>query len=399
MELIDKLKILGNAAKYDICASTATSKKHHIPGGMGNVFQHTICHSFTPDGRCVNLLKVLMSNECQADCFYCPSRSQMDVPRASFTPTELSKLFIEFYQRNYIEGLFLSSGIKFNTSQTMEDMLKTCEIIRYQYKYNGYIHLKILPNASYDYVERACQLANRVSINAEVPSQEYMCKISNVKNMEQDILQRMYWIKEMGSKDSKAENISQSTQFIVGAAGENDKAIINTINSLYAKYKLTRTYFSTFVPIKDTPLENNTPTASYREGKLYQADFLMRIYKYKVSEFVYDNNNNLPSDLDIKLAIALKNLEQFPKEINTSPYSELIKIPGIGPITATRILKLRKDCIKISSLNQLKKLGAFTNRAQFFITIQGRLQGDIRLLRTRINLERQQKNYKQLTLF
>jgi len=398
MELEEKLKILGNAAKYDICASTATNKKHHIPGGIGNVFQHSICHSFTPDGRCVNLLKVLMSNECQSDCFYCPSRSAMDVPRTSFTPEELSKLFIEFYKRNFIEGLFLSSGIKFTTSQTMEDMLKTCEIIRYRYKYNGYIHLKILPNSPYEYVERACQLANRVSINAEVPSPEHMDKVSKVKNWEKDILQRMAWIKNLSVK-GESKNISQSTQFIVGAAGENDSTIIQSMERLYQKFNLTRTYFSTFVPLKGTPLENQPAADSFREGKLYQADFLMRIYKFKAADFVYTTQGNLPEDIDVKLAISLNKLKEFPKEINTSNYGDLLKIPGIGPQTAQRILTLRRNGIKITSLDQLKKIGAHTNKAQFFITINGRLQGNVNFLLAKIQLERERKHYKQLTLF
>ncbi|KJS81387.1 MAG: hypothetical protein JM58_17020 [Peptococcaceae bacterium BICA1-8] len=398
MEITEKLKILGNAAKYDICASTATNKKHDISGGIGEVFQHTICHSFTPDGRCVNLLKVLMSNECQGDCFYCPSRSTMDIPRTSFTPEELSKLFIEFFKRNFVEGLFLSSGIKFNTSQTMEDMLKTCEIIRYSYQYNGYIHMKILPNSPYSYVERACQLANRVSINAEVPSQEHMGKISKFKHWERDILQRMDWIKNLSDKKN-SKNISQSTQFIVGAASENDNSIIQAMNRLYKTYSLTRTYFSTFVPIKDTPLENQPAAESTREGKLYQADFLLRIYKFKASDFVFNTNGNLPSDIDVKLAISLHNLQDFPKEVNNCSYSDLIKIPGIGPLTAQRIMTLRKNNIKIDSLAQLKKIGAQIKNAQFFLTINGRLQGNITFLLSKIELERERKHYKQLTLF
>ncbi|MFZ5943148.1 MAG: putative DNA modification/repair radical SAM protein [Bacillota bacterium] len=398
MELVEKLKILGNAAKYDICASTATNKKSSIGGGMGEVLRHTICHSFTPDGRCVNLLKVLMSNECQSDCFYCPNRKDMDIPRTSFQPEELSKLFIEFYKRNYVEGLFLSSGIKFSTSQTMEDMLKTCEIIRYKHKYNGYIHLKILPNASYDYVQKACQLANRVSINVEVPTQEHMKKISKVKLLNQDILQRMKWVKELGGS-KEGRHITQSTQFIVGAAGENDQTIINSMDNLYKRYKLTRSYFSTFVPLKNTPLENIPPGETHRESKLYQADFLLRIYKFKLNEFVYQPNGNLPEDTDLKLSIALQNIHRFPLEINTASYAELIKIPGIGPQTAQRILSLRRAGIKVSSLEQLKKMGGVISRGQFFITINGRIQSNINILMDKITLEKERKYYKQQTFF
>lgn len=398
MELTAKLKILGNAAKYDICASTATKKKSAIKGGFGDVFSHTICHSFTPDGRCVNLLKVLMSNECQSDCFYCPSRSSMDIPRVSFTPEELSKLFVEFYQRNFVEGLFLSSGIKFSTANTMEDMLKTCEILRYKYKYKGYIHLKILPNAPYDYVQRACQLANRVSINVEVPSQEHMSKISNYKQLKRDIFQRMEWVKNLALTRER-KNISQSTQFIVGAAGEKDQTIIKSLVKLYQDYGLQRSYFSTFVPVKNTPLENQPPAEKYREGKLYQADFLLRIYKYNPADFVFEKDGNLPSDMDVKLAIALNNITHFPKEINTCNYRQLIKIPGIGPQSSQRIITLRRKGIKITSLDQLKKIGAAINRAKFFITINGKIQGNIKNLQENINLERERKHYKQLTLF
>ncbi|MFZ7104966.1 MAG: putative DNA modification/repair radical SAM protein [Peptococcaceae bacterium] len=398
MELTEKLRILGNAAKYDICASTATNKKHNIKGGFGDVFQHTVCHSFTPDGRCVNLLKVLMSNECQSDCFYCPSRKDTDIPRTSFAPEELSKLFVEFYKRNFVEGLFLSSGIKFNTSRTMEDMLKTCEMLRYKYRYNGYIHLKILPNASYDYVQRACQLANRVSINVEVPTQEHMSKLSNYKQLERDILHRMGWIKELSTLQ-KSKNITQSTQFIVGAAGEDDKTIINSMAKLLQDFNLTRSYFSTFVPIENTPLENNAPAESYREGKLYQADFLLRIYKYRPADFVFEKNGNLPGDIDVKLAIALNNPAGFPREINSCNYSQLIKIPGIGPQTGQRIMALRKNGIKISSLGQLKKIGAAVNRTQFFITINGKTQGNINVLHSKILLDRERSHYKQMSLF
>lgn len=387
MELIEKLKILGAAAKYDVCATTAKRfDKGKRPWGKAP--SSGICHSFTPDGRCISLFKVLMTNECISDCAYCPNRFDQNIERVSFTPEELSKLFMQFYKRNYVSGLFLSSGIAINRQRTLEDMLKTIEILRYQYKFKGYVHLKVLPGASQEYIEKAVKLSDRLSINAEVPNNDYLQKLSERKNFTDDIVEPMKLINDLSQK---RQYITQSTQFIVGAAGEKDKEILATTNQLYQDVGLRRAYFSAFQPVEGTPLEKNSPSRIKREHRLYQADFLLRKYDFEFEDLVFEDDGQLAENLDPKLAMALTNVAKFPLEINKAPYQELLEIPGIGPVSAKRIVSGRQN-FSIKNLNQLKNMGVVTKRAAPFITIRGKKVGDIDSLLAK-------KKYKQLSLF
>ncbi|SES86307.1 putative DNA modification/repair radical SAM protein [Anaerobranca gottschalkii] len=372
MDSFQKLIILGTAAKYDVCASTSTpNSKKFAPSGLGRTTVHGVCHSFTPDGRCISLLKVLLTNYCQKDCAYCPNRKDRDIQRTSFSPEELAKVFMEFYKRNYVEGLFLSSGIKKDTHTTMDELIKTIEILRYKYQYNGYIHLKILPGAKDEHIETACKLANRVSINCETPDETYLSKLSKLKSFEKDILSPMATIKKYLSK----YNSSQSTQFIVGAAGERDFDILARVNNLYQNYGIKRAYFSAFTPIINTPLEKEKQTPLTRENRLYQSDFLLRLYGFKLEDLPFEKGF-LPDNLDPKLAFALKNLHLFPIEINKAPLRDLLKVPGIGPISGKRIIALRRE-FTITNPQMLKNLGVVLKRALPFLTFQGKCYGDI----------------------
>jgi len=387
MELLEKLEILGSAAKYDVCATTA-NRSDNRKRPWGKLPSSGICHSFTPDGRCISLFKVLMTNECVSDCAYCPNRFDQNIQRVSFTPEELSKLFMQFYERNYVSGLFLSSGIAINRQRTLEKMLKAIEILRYQHKFKGYIHLKVLPGASQEYIEKAVELSDRLSINAEVPNNEYLHKLSELKDFNNDIVEPMKLIDNLSQKKNY---ITQSTQFIVGAAGEKDKEILATTNQLYKDVGLRRAYFSAFQPIKGTPLAKNNSSSVKREHRLYQADFLLRKYDFNFNDLIFEENGQLSENIDPKLAIALNKADKFPLEINKASYHELLEVPGIGPVSAKRIIRGRKK-FSIKTLNQLKNIGAVTKRAAPFITINGKKVGDIDNLLAN-------KEYKQLSLF
>ncbi|WP_350344488.1 putative DNA modification/repair radical SAM protein [Proteinivorax tanatarense] len=366
----EKLVILGEGAKYDVCASTSVNHKKVFSGsklGLGTTSSCGVCHSFTPDGRCISLLKVLMTNVCQKDCCYCPNRRQRDVKRTSFTANELASLFIEFYRRNYVEGLFLSSGVKNTTFQTMDEMLQCIEIIRYKHNFNGYIHLKILPGAKEEQIEAACTLANRVSINCEAPQQKHLNKLSKTKNFNKDILNTFKTI----DKYQGTNKCNQSTQFIVGASGETDKDILSRVDSLYNNFGVKRAYFSAFTPVMGTPLESLSSTPLLRENRLYQSDFLIRLYNFKVHDLTFINGN-LQDNMDPKLAFALNNLALYPIEVNTANFDKLLKVPGIGPVSAKRIIKLRRTT-KILDPNQLKAIRVVVKRALPFISLNGKV--------------------------
>lgn len=364
MDTIGKAKILGDAAKYDICLSSC------IGGGRAkdpkDPIHKWIYPASLPDGKITHLLKVLLSNECENDCKYCVNRWGRDFQRISFEPEELVKLFMELYRKHLVHGLFLSSGIAWGINQTMEKMITAVEILRKKTLFKGYIHLKILPGADFSLVEQAAQLANRISLNLEAPTQKGLTKISH-KDIKNDIYQRMKWI----NKITSAENLrtSQTTQFVVGASDESDYELLKTTDWLYHHLKLARTYFSAFQPVENTPLENHPPTPLLREHRLYQADFLLRCYGFKFEELKFSPEGNLPLDLDPKMAFALTNMDKFPLEINKASKEELLRIPGIGPTSATRIIK-RKD--KFHTIEELKKVGVVTKRASAFILIDGK---------------------------
>ncbi|KNZ69279.1 radical SAM protein [Thermincola ferriacetica] len=368
MDTLEKMRILGGAAKYDVCAATGCSSGHSK--GFQGAIRNVVCHSFLPDGRCVSLFRVLMTNACQKDCFYCPNRVQRDVPRTGFQPEELAKLFMEFYRRNYVEGLFLSSGVSYRPEKTMADMLNTVELLRFKYQYKGYIHLKILPGATYDYVEKATELATRVSINVEAPNQKRLKSLSKTKNLSDDVLVRMKWVNKLMGRNRLPAG--QTTQFVVGAAGESDAEILGSVNNLYRNYGLHRAYFSAFQPIPETPLEDMAATPLLREHRLYQADILMRQYRLTFEELSFDKNGNLPLEMDPKLAVALKNIDRYPLEVNKASYYELLRVPGIGHTSAGRIIKARKSC-RITEITQLKRMGVVVTRALPFLTVNGKI--------------------------
>lgn len=374
MNTLDKLKVLGSAAKYDICSASAcgpgTSSRAASP-------RNAVCHSFTPDGRCISLFKVLQTNNCQKDCAYCPNRVQRDIPRASFTPDELASVFFEFYRRNYVEGIFLSSGIAGGSSHTMEELIKTAEILRLKYKYQGYIHLKIIPGAKYAYVERAVQLATRVSINIEAPTPGHLNKLSKLKNYDDEIINRMKWIKQFSSKGNLPGG--QTTQFIVGAAGESDSDILKTSSALYNQTGLRRVYFSAFQPVSGTPLEGLKAAPVLREHRLYQCDFLFRQYGFGLNDIYFSREGNLPLDLDPKMSFALNNLHLFPLEINKASHKELLRVPGIGPASARRIIQARRSFL-INSADELKNMGVVVKKALPFVQINGRFRESHKLI-------------------
>ena len=394
LDLEQKLEILGAAAKYDICAST--SIKTPRPTGRDTIGSHApagICHSYTPDGRCVSLLKVLMTNACRNDCKYCVNRISHDFERSSFEPEELAKIFIELYRRNYLEGIFLSSAVQINTTYTMERMVQTAEILRYKYNYRGYIHLKALPHASADLIEHGAQLADRMSINLESPSPDRLKLIAADKNFMLDLIEPINVIQKQIKKGLL--KAGQTTQFVVGAAGETDAELLRTTNWLYKKKDLKRAYFSAFVPAESTPLSETKPIPLLREHRLYQADWLMRFYQFELNDLVMQKDGNLNLELDPKMTAAIKHVTNFPLEINRAPFKMLLRIPGIGPTAARRIYRVRKEH-RLTEINELKNLGVVIKRAKPFILINGKAQGNIKNIMTIKQLELFQSFTSQL---
>lgn len=384
MELMDKLKILSNAAKYDVSCSSSGSKRKNTKNGIGSAAEYGICHSFTPDGRCVSLLKILFSNNCIFDCKYCINGSSKDFNRVTFTPEEVCDLTINFYKRNYIEGLFLSSAVVKNSNYTMELLLKTVKKLRLEHNFNGYIHLKAIPGASERLIEEAGKYVDRMSVNIELPSSESLKLLAPQKSKDK-ILTPMKTIKNniINYKEMK-KNIKstplfvpggQSTQLIVGATPESDFKIMNLSQNLYDKFNLKRVYYSAYVPV----IKNNNllPDISHppmlREHRLYQADWLLRFYGFKADELLKDENENFDLNFDPKTQWALSNLNDFPVEINRASYETLLRVPGIGVTSAKKILKIRR--VHSLSFDDLKKLRVVLKRAKYFITCSGKYYG------------------------
>lgn len=385
MDIIEKLKILSDAAKYDVSCSSSGSNRKNTNNGIGNASASGICHSFTPDGRCISLLKVLLTNYCVYDCSYCINRISNDIPRAVFTPEELAELTINFYKRNYIEGLFLSSAVINNPNHTMELLTKCVKLLRKVYKFNGYIHLKAIPGADEYLIKEAGLYADRMSVNIELPSSNSLKLLAPQKKKE-NILKPMGLIKNsiIETKDSLKFIKStpqfvpggQSTQLIVGATPENDLKIIKLTEGLYKKYSLKRVYFSAYVPVVQNnpklPLISHPPLL--REHRLYQADWLLRFYGFKASELLKEDNPNFDTNYDPKTSWALNNIHIFPIEVNKASYEMLLRVPGIGVRSALRIVAARK--VAFLTYDNLKKLGVVMKRAQYFITCKGKYSGD-----------------------
>jgi putative DNA modification/repair radical SAM protein len=366
MDLIEKLEILSEDAKFDLCGSYLCSpqeirRKSTI---YGWIYPTTL-----PNGTTVRLLKTLLSNDCIHNCYYCANRADRPFKRLSFTSDEMVRLFLEMKRRNLVDGLFLSSAVTKSPKETMENMLKVAEILREVYKFKGYIHLKILPESSEDYLIRAMELADRVSINLEAPKKEYLTKIAPQKNFD-NLFKKIEIINKLLLKD-KRPKYGFTTQFVVGAENEKDKEILYTVYNLYKKYNLNRAYFSAFKPIPMTPFEDLPPTSTWREHRLYQADFLLRKYNFSLEELIFQSDGNLYINEDPKWIWAINHPEFFPIEINKANLNELLRIPGIGPICAKRIINERKKN-KIRNIKDLEKLGVVVKRASKFILINGK---------------------------
>ncbi len=361
---IQKIKTLGEAAQYDICS--ACTKEGRVQSPLGK----WIYPSPLPDGRTVYLLKVLLQNACSNNCFYCANRKDRSFKKTQFTPEELARLFIELYSQRKVNGLFLSSALGDDAIKTQSQMNKAAEILRQRYKFNGYIHLKILPSSTFSQVAEAVKLATRVSINLESPTENNLKKIAPEKSFAGN-MKRIEWINLLAKKETKLVPAGSTTQFIVGSSGETDKELINFSFKLYKVYRIRRAYFSAFQPVDKTPLEKLPPTPLMREHRLYQADFLIRRYGFSSEDIMFDEKNNLSLNLDPKLTWALAHPEKFPVEINKASLSTLISIPGIGPTSARKIIKMR---IKksINTIEEIKSIGAWAKRAENFILINGK---------------------------
>jgi putative DNA modification/repair radical SAM protein len=410
-----KLKILADAAKFDVsCASSGNSRKNN--GGIGNAVAAGICHSFTDDGRCISLFKILMTNNCIYDCAYCINRRTNDRPRATFTVQEIVDLTINFYRRNYIEGLFLSSGVIRNPDYTMERMMLVAKKLRLEERYFGYIHMKAIPGANQDLIQQAGRYADRLSVNIEIPTEFQLKKLAPEKNY-QSVLQPMNQIKE-GIQIYKEERkkyrripkftpAGQSTQLIVGATPESDRQILQLSSNFYNQQQLKRVYYSGYLPVneydKRLPAMQSPPLV--RENRLYQSDWLMRFYQFSVDEILTEEHPFLDLDVDPKLAYALRNLHLFPVDINRADYPLILRVPGIGVQSAKMIVDARR--FRRLTSYHLKKIGVVMKRAQYFITcneLAGRvLDWEPSRLKSHIVAESQMKRRKagdtQLMLF
>ena len=380
MDMYEKLTILTDAAKYDV-ACTSSGVARGAGGKIGSAAAAGICHSWSADGRCISLLKVLFTNYCQYDCAYCVNRKSNDVPRAAFTPRELADLTIEFYRRNYIEGLFVSSGVIRSADYTMEQMIKAVRILREEYGFNGYIHAKVIPGASQALVEILGNLVDRLSVNIELPSEKSLQLLAPDKTRT-NIFTPMKTITEK-KEISRQELIKyrhaprfapagQSTQMIIGASDESDFHILRLSQALYDKYRLKRVFFSAYIPMNNDKLLPSVETKPplLREHRLYQADWLLRFYGFRAEEILSEQDSMFNPLLDPKCNWALNNMHLFPVEVNDAPYEMLLRVPGIGVTSAKRIIRARKTAWL--DFDGLKKLGIVMKRAQYFITCKGK---------------------------
>ena len=473
-DIQEKLHILADAAKYDVACTSSGVKRKGQEGMLGNAESCGICHSFASDGRCISLLKILMTNHCIYDCKYCVNRVSNDVPRATFTPEEICELTVEFYKRNYIEGLFLSSGVLKDPTYTMEKMCETLSLLRTKYAFNGYIHVKTIPGASDELLAAAGFLADRISVNLELPTAEGLKRLAPNKSF-QTILKPMKRVSATIAESRQAIGKSgymerssgnaylpgsifeknrmrlapqerysqgnsslweyahstavpaivsergqirefapagQSTQMIIGATDENDYTLLQTTQRLYQTYDLKRVFYSAYIPInEDQALPGlDTPVPLLREHRLYQADWLLRFYGFQADELLSETRPNFNVQLDPKCDWALQHLGEFPVEVRTASYDVLLRVPGIGPKSAGRIVNARR--YGSISFEHLKKMGVVLKRAHYFITCGGKMMyrtpieeqyitRQLTSVNTRENwqIQHQQENHRQMSLF
>jgi putative DNA modification/repair radical SAM protein len=422
MELAERIKVLSSGAKYDVSCSSSGSERKNTGSMIGDTAACGICHSFTQDGRCISLLKILMSNDCVFDCQYCVNRRSNDIQRASISPQELCELTMGFYRRNYIEGLFLSSAVFVNPDYTMEILLQTVKMLREVYMFNGYIHLKAIPHADQALIDQASRYVDRMSVNIELPSEQGLKRLAPSKTKE-SILKPMKQLSDIylnGQEITRQNNLlgtlgnvlisdpihkpkpksnrpipaGQTTQLIIGATPDADGTILRLSQALYRLYRLKRVYYSAYMPVGNSKLLPSAPANTKRENRLYQADWLIRFYGFDVDEFI-SPEVNLNYDLDPKTDWALRNMDKFPIEINSSPYEVLLRVPGIGVKNAWRIVRARKS--GRLGLEDLKRMKVVLKRAINFITIDGKFFGMRNY--NQLNNYMLQESARQLSIF
>lgn len=406
----EKLRILSDAAKYDVSCSSSGSSRKNTSNGLGNAAYSGICHSWSADGRCVSLLKILMTNYCIYDCKYCISRKSNDIERAILTPDEIVRLTINFYRRNYIEGLFLSSGVIKNADHTMEQMIAVAKKLRLEENFNGYIHMKVIPGASRELIHEIGLYVDRVSVNIELAENKAL-KLLAPDKKPTDISTSMGLIRRNQIQNTEEKKLfkstpsfipaGQTTQMIIGAGGESDFAILNRSENLYKNFGLKRVYYSAYVPVNKSGLLANTDAVPMlREHRIYQADWLLRFYNFKAEEILDEKNPFIDPLLDPKANWAVQNWHLFPMEINRAPYKDLIRIPGIGVTSAKRIVMARRH--NVIKYEHLKKLGVVIKRAKYFITVNGEFMGfrkeSPELIRNAL-MEKEKMEMQQLKLF
>ena len=420
MSVMEKLRILTDAAKYDVACTSSGTFRGNDGTGLGNCVQMGICHSFAADGRCISLLKILFTNECIFDCKYCINRRSNDVPRASFTPDEICELTIEFYRRNYIEGLFLSSGILKSPDYTMELICAALEKLRKVYRFQGYIHVKAIPGASEELIQRVGFLADRMSVNLELATAEGLRTLAPHKTRDK-ILKPMRLVQNGRSQNAYELKVyhhapsfvpaGQSTQMIVGATPETDYQMLHVAETLYQRFDLKRVFYSAFVSVnvdKALPAKTDQGPPLLREHRLYQADWLLRYYKFEAKELLTEEEPNFNPLFDPKCNWALRHLEYFPVEANRAPYEMLLRVPGLGYRSAGRIVRARR--LGTLDFQDLKKIGVVLKRAMYFLTCNGRTMYPVKLEQDyiarnlldageRLPQEVRGMTYQQLSLF
>ena len=416
MDLKEKLQILSDAAKYDVACTSSGVERKNTGRGTGNCIMPGICHSFSADGRCISLLKILFTNECIFDCRYCINRRSNDVPRASFTPQEVCDLVMGFYRRNYIEGLFLSSGILMSPDTTMDLLYQTLYKLRREYHFQGYIHVKAIPGADPELVERTGYLADRMSVNLELPTAEGLQALAPQKQRPKMLapIRQVYRQRKQNRHEltlyrhaPKFVPAGQSTQMIVGASGESDWQIMKVAEHMYRKYEMKRVFYSAFLRVNEDRLLPVLPGGPplLREHRLYQADWLLRSYGFRAEELLDEETQDFDTRVDPKCSWALAHLDAFPVEVNTAAYETLLRIPGVGVTSARRILSARR--VGPLHIDGLRKLGVVMKRAQYFLTASGKMAEGLRftpdsVLRGLIAAERPslpQQEMVQLSLF
>jgi len=366
MEVEQKIAALGESAQYDLCNACGSAARERDDLGRW------IYPAALPDGRRVRVLKVLMTNVCDKNCYYCSVRASRDVPRTSFRPEELARAFDRLHRADLVDGIFLSSGVCAGADRTMDRMIACVELIRSQYQFDGYVHLKLLPGVSEAHIERALQLAHRVSVNLEAPNADRLGLIAPHKDFFEELARPMRIAKRlMDASGGRLAPAGQTTQFVVGAAGEPDQEILSTTARLYDELDLRRAYFSAFQPVRGTPLDHQEPTPAWREHRLYQADWLLRFYGFAYEDLVFDGTGNLPRQADPKMLYARAHPELFPVEVNRASREELLRVPGLGPRSVGRILSWRRQGV-LRELGDLRKAGAVADRAASFVLLEGR---------------------------